>query len=75
MYINENLKTIRECKGISRTKLAHAIGTTESVVRNIESGKTQNPSIVTVKNICNYFGISIDEFVLNILVDPEKKDK
>lgn len=63
MYIDSNLKYLREVREISRTKMAVAIGVKVSVIRNIETGKTKNPTIGTVTKLCNYLEIPLDHLV------------
>ncbi|MDQ0362498.1 helix-turn-helix domain-containing protein [Breznakia pachnodae] len=61
--IKENLKNLRESRNLSKTKLAKEIGIDESIIRNIESGKSKNPTIETIANLCSYFSITIDTFM------------
>ncbi len=65
--------TIRECvakrilelcreQGLSINALARSAGIPPTTVKNILSGASRNPGIVTIKMICDGFGISIVEF-------------
>ena len=65
--------TIRECvvnrlrelckqRGLSMNGLANLCGMPPTTIKNIFSGVSQNPGIVTLKMICDGLGITIDEF-------------
>lgn len=65
--------TIRECvakrilelcreRELSINALARSAGIPPTTVKNILSGASRNPGIVTIKMICDGFGISIVEF-------------
>lgn len=43
-------------------KLATESGVAPSSIKNILYGKSQNPGIVTIKMLCDGFGITIVEF-------------
>ena len=42
--------------------LAHNAGVPPTTVKNILSGASQNPGIVTIKMLCDGFGITLEEF-------------
>ena len=49
-------------KGMSIHKLAMESAVAPSSIKNILYGKSQNPGIVTIKMLCDGFGISLIEF-------------
>ena len=49
-------------KGMSIHKLATESAVPPSSIKNILYGKSQNPGIVTIKMLCDGFGISLVEF-------------
>lgn len=63
MNIAMNLKYLRIQSGLSYRKLGNIIDVPHTVIERVEKGLTVDPQISTVKKICNYFKVSIDEFV------------
>ena len=63
-YSAVKLRLLRLCdeNKMSIHKLALASGVAPSTVKNILYGKSKNPGIVTLKMLCDGFGISITEF-------------
>ena len=51
-----------EEKRMTINKLATESGIAPSTIKNILYGKSQNPGIVTLKMLCDGFGITIIEF-------------
>ncbi|MBR2650288.1 MAG: helix-turn-helix transcriptional regulator [Clostridia bacterium] len=49
-------------KGFSIHKLAIESGIAPSSIKNILYGKSLNPGVVTIKMLCDGFGISIFDF-------------
>ena len=49
-------------KNLTINKLATEAGISSSTLKNILYGKSQNPGIVTIKMLCDGFGISIIDF-------------
>ena len=58
---NRLLELLGEHK-MSIHKLAMESGVAPSSIKNILYGKSQNPGIVTLKILCDGFGISLIEF-------------
>lgn len=58
---NRILQLLGENK-MSIHKLAMESGVAPSSIKNILYGKSQNPGIVTIKMLCDGFGISLTEF-------------
>ena len=64
MYIavkNRILQLLGE-RNMSIHKLAMESAVAPSSIKNILYGKSQNPGVVTIKMLCDGFGISIIEF-------------
>jgi transcriptional regulator with XRE-family HTH domain len=63
-YTAVKLRLLKLCeeKRMSIHKLAMASGIAPSTVKNILYGKSHNPGIVTLKMLCDGFGISLTEF-------------
>lgn len=51
-----------EEKGITINKLATESGVAPSTIKNILYSKSQNPGIVTLKMLCDGFGITLIDF-------------
>ncbi len=49
-------------RGMSIHKLATESGVAPSSIKNILYGKSKNPGIVTIKMLCDGFGISLTDF-------------
>ena len=58
---NRILQLLEERK-MSIHKLAIESGVAPSSIKNILYGKSQNPGIVTIKILCDGFGITLVEF-------------
>ena len=58
---NRLLQLLNECK-MSIHKLAMESAVPPSSIKNILYGKSQNPGIVTIKMLCDGFGITLIEF-------------
>ena len=54
---------IRIKKGISQNQLAKMCNVPQSVISDIESGKTKAPRIDTLKAIAAALGVTIDELI------------
>ncbi len=60
--VKNRLLRLCEEKGFSIHKLALESGVAPSTVKNILYGKSKNPGIVTLKMLCDGFGITLIEF-------------
>jgi transcriptional regulator with XRE-family HTH domain len=60
--VKNRLLLLCEEKRMSIHKLATESGVAPSTIKNILYGKSKNPGIVTLKMLCDGFGISIVEF-------------
>jgi len=60
--VKNRLLQLLEEKKMSIHKLAMESAVPPSSIKNILYGKSQNPGVVTIKMLCDGFGISIIEF-------------
>ena len=60
--VKNRLLLLCEEKRMSIHKLAMESGVAPSTIKNILYGKSKNPGIVTLKMLCDGFGISIVDF-------------
>lgn len=56
------LKKQRESRGLSQYKLAQQLGVSQATVGMWESGK-RDPSFPVLRTICEFFGVSADQFL------------
>ena len=56
------LKKQREKRGLSQYKLAQQLGVSQATVGMWESGK-RDPSFPVLRTICEFFGVSADQFL------------
>ena len=60
--VKNRIYQLCEEKNMSINKLATESAVPPSTVKNILYGKSVNPGIVTIKTLCDGFGISLTEF-------------
>lgn len=60
--VRDRILQLCEEKNMTINKLATESGVAPSSVKNILYGKSKNPGIVTIKMLCDGFGISLTEF-------------
>ena len=60
--IGERIKQLRTLKGLTVNKLANLAGVSQSYLRSIELGDTDNPSVDVLDCICTVLEISIKDF-------------
>ena len=62
MEFNEKLQELRKSRGLTQEELAEALFVSRTAISKWESGRGY-PSIDSLKQISNYFSISIDELL------------
>ena len=62
MEFSEKLQTLRKQKGLTQEELAQALFVSRTAISKWESGKGY-PSIDSLKEISNYFSVTIDELL------------
>ncbi len=60
--VKYRLLELCEQKGISIYRLALESGVSQSTIKSILYGKSQNPGVVTLKYLCDGLNVSIIEF-------------
>ncbi len=60
--VKERLLQLLEVKKLSIHKLSLESGVSPSTIKNILYGKSVNPGVVTLKMLCDGFGITLKEF-------------
>ncbi len=60
--VKNRILTLCEEKHITINKLATESGVAPSSLKNILYGKSKNPGVVTIKMLCDGFGITLTEF-------------
>ena len=58
-----NIKKLREAKGLSQEKLARLADIANNTLIKMESGENQNPTLVTLKKVAKAFGVSVDDLI------------
>ena len=62
LVVKNRILSLCEEKGFTINKLSIESGVSPSTVKNILYGKSNNPGIVTLKKLCDGFGITLIEF-------------
>jgi transcriptional regulator with XRE-family HTH domain len=70
MYLSQNLKYLREKKGMSQDELGEELGVKQPTIGNWET-ENRTPDIETIVKLAEYFGVSLDELVLKDLTQPK----
>lgn len=66
--ISENLKRIREAKGMSQSELSRASGISQSMIAQVERG-TKVLTLITAKILVDALGCRVDD----LLCDTDQK--
>jgi transcriptional regulator with XRE-family HTH domain len=59
----ENLRKLREKKGLSQDRLAKLADVANNTIIKIEQGENKNPTLETLKKIAKALEVSIEELV------------
>lgn len=68
-FVRERITQLRLKKGVSEYQMSYDLGHSRGYINNISSGKAL-PSMSEFFAICEYFGISPEEFFNERLQDP-----
>ena len=60
-FVRDRITKLRLQKGVSEYKMSYDLGHSRGYINNISSGKTL-PSMIEFFAICDYFGITPEEF-------------
>jgi len=67
MLINQNLsnniKKLREAKGLSQEKLARLADVANNTLIKMESGENKNPTLDTLKKVAKALVVSVDDLI------------
>lgn len=66
MYLAQNLKYLREKRGMSQKDLSTFLGLSQAAVGNWESG-SRTPDIETIIKLAQFFDVTLDDFILREL--------
>jgi len=58
-----NIKKLRESKGLSQEKLARLADVANNTLIKMESGENQNPTLDTLKKVAKALSVSIEELI------------
>jgi len=58
-----NIKKLRETKGLSQEKLARLADVANNTLIKMESGENQNPTLNSLKKVAKAFGVSVDDLI------------
>ena len=61
--LSNNLKKLREKKGLSQDRLAKLADVANNTIIKIEQGENINPTLETLKKVAKALDISVDELV------------
>lgn len=60
--LGENVRRIREEKGMTQIELCRKLELDRAYMSNIENGK-KNPTLATIEKIAKALGVSLDELI------------
>ena len=66
MYLAQNLKYLREKRGVNQKDLSLSLGLSQAAVGNWESG-SRTPDIETIIQLAQFFDVTLDDFILREL--------
>ena len=58
-----NIKRLREAKGLSQEKLARLADVANNTLIKMESGENQNPTLDTLKKVAKALDVSVDNLI------------
>ena len=58
-----NIKRLREAKGLSQEKLARLADVANNTLIKMESGENINPTLDTLKKVTKALGVSVDDLI------------
>lgn len=73
--VRDRILFLLDDKKLSIHKLAIESAVAPSTIKNILYGKSVNPGIVTIKMLCDGFGISLTEFFDAVEFDSYDKEE
>ncbi|MEI7719662.1 MAG: helix-turn-helix transcriptional regulator [bacterium] len=61
--LSNNIKRLREAKGLSQEKLARLADVANNTLIKMESGENKNPTLETLKKVAKALEISVDDLI------------
>ena len=58
-----NVKKLREAKGLSQEKLARLADVANNTLIKMESGENKNPTLDTLKKVAKALAVSVDDLI------------
>ena len=58
-----NIKKLREVKGLSQEKLARLADVANNTLIKMESGENENPTLDTLKKVAKALDVSVDDLI------------
>ena len=58
-----NIKKLREAKGLSQEKLARLADVANNTLIKMESGENQNPTLNSLKKVAKALDVSVDDII------------
>ncbi|QVK21362.1 helix-turn-helix transcriptional regulator [Mycoplasmatota bacterium] len=67
MFVNKNIKTLREREGLTQVELAKRIGVSDRTIQKYESSKILDYKLTTLIIFKELFNVSLDDLVFKDL--------
>ena len=61
--LSNNIKRLREAKGLSQEKLARLADVANNTLIKMESGENKNPTLETLKKVAKALDVSADDLI------------
>ena len=61
--LSNNVKRLREAKGLSQEKLARLADVANNTLIKMESGENKNPTLDTLKKVAKALVVSVDDLI------------
>ena len=61
--LSNNIKKLREAKGLSQEKLARLADVANNTLIKMESGENENPTLDTLKKVAKALDVSVDDLI------------
>ena len=61
--LSNNIKRLREAKGLSQEKLARLADVANNTLIKMESGENKNPTLETLKKVAKALEVSVDNLI------------
>ena len=61
--LSNNIKRLREAKGLSQEKLARLADVANNTLIKMESGENKNPTLETLKKVAKALDVRVDDII------------